>query len=140
MYMNKIKEKINEHKDVIPYIFFGVCTTLVNMIVYWFCAHIINLSVMISTVIGWILSVLFAYITNRKWVFHSNVKGIFNILKEMTSFFSCRLLTGFLDLACMFLFVDLLHMNDMVIKILANVIVIVLNYIASKLLIFKKEG
>lgn len=140
MYMNKIKEKINEHKDVIPYIFFGVCTTLVNMIVYWFCAHIINLSVMISTVIGWILSVLFAYITNRKWVFYSNVKGIFNILKEMTSFFSCRLLTGFLDLACMFLFVDLLHMNDMVIKILANVIVIVLNYVASKLLIFKKEG
>ena len=138
--MNKIKEKINEHKDVIPYIFFGVCTTLVNMIVYWFCAHIINLSVMISTVIGWILSVLFAYITNRKWVFYSNVKGIFNILKEMTSFFSCRLLTGFLDLACMFLFVDLLHMNDMVIKILANVIVIVLNYVASKLLIFKKEG
>ena len=65
MYMNKIKEIINEHKDVIPYIFFGVCTTLVNMIVYWFCAHIINLSVMISTAIGWILSVLFAYITNR---------------------------------------------------------------------------
>ncbi len=138
--MNKVNKIIEEHKDVIPYIFFGVCTTLVNMIVYWFCAHVICLSVLISTVVGWILSVLFAYITNRKWVFHSTVTGYKDIFKEITSFFSCRLLTGFLDLFCMFLFVDIFHMNDMIIKILANVIVIVLNYVASKLLIFKQKG
>lgn len=135
-----MNELISKYKDVIPYIFFGVCTTLVNMIVYWFCAHVICLSVLVSTVIGWILSVLFAYITNRKWVFHSIVTEFQDVMKEITSFFSCRLLTGFLDLACMFVFVDLLYMNDMVIKILANVIVIVLNYVASKVLIFKKKS
>ena len=134
-----MNELISKYKDVIPYIFFGVCTTLVNMVVYWFCAHIICFSVLVSTVIGWILSVLFAYITNRKWVFHSTVTGFQEVMKEITSFFSCRLLTGFLDLACMFVFVDLLHMNDMVIKILANIIVIVLNYAASKLVIFKHK-
>lgn len=63
----KMKKKINKYKDVIPYLFFGVCTTLVNMFVYWGCAHVFNLSVLISTVISWVLSVLFAYVTNRKF-------------------------------------------------------------------------
>ena len=66
-----MKEKINKYKDAIPYLFFGVCTTLVNMLVYWVFAHVFSLSVLISTVISWVLSVLFAYVTNRKFVFHS---------------------------------------------------------------------
>lgn len=133
----KMKEKINKYKDVIPYLFFGVCTTLVNMLVYWVCAHVFNLSVLISTVISWVLSVLFAYVTNRKYVFHSEVTSTKGIIKEISSFFSCRVLTGVVDLACMLIFVDIFNMNDMVMKIVANVIVIILNYVASKLLIFK---
>lgn len=130
---------IEKYKDIIPYAIFGVLTTLVNIVAYWLFAHPLRLSVMASTVMAWICSVLFAYITNRKWVFHSEAMGSAAILKEMISFFACRLLTGVVDWLCMLIFVDLLYWNDMVIKIGANVLVIILNYVASKLVIFKKQ-
>ena len=129
-----MKEKINKYKDVIPYLFFGVCTTLVNMHVYWTCAHVFNLSVLISTVISWVLSVLFAYVTNRKYVFESSSQ---NILKEAVSFFSSRLATGILDMVLMWLFVYFNVVNDVIAKVIVNVIVVVLNYVLSKLVVFK---
>lgn len=131
------KKLYDQYKDIIPYGVFGVLTTVVNIVSYWIAAHPLGLSVMTSTVIAWFLSVLFAYVTNRKWVFHSEADGFEAIVKEMVSFFGCRLATGFVDLACMFLFVDVLHLDDVVIKVIANIIVIVLNYVASKLVIFK---
>lgn len=131
-------DSIEKHKDILLYIIFGICTTLVNMVVYWFCAHILHLFVVVSTVISWVISVLFAYVTNRKYVFHSKKSSYKDIVKEMFSFFSCRFLTGLLDVGFMFIFVDLFHMNDMIIKIVSNIIVIVLNYVASKIFIFKK--
>lgn len=128
----------DKYKDVIPYLFFGVCTTLVNMAAYWFFAHPAGLGVMPSTVIAWVLAVLFAYLTNRKWVFHSEAHGRWEIAKEAASFFAARLATGILDWACMLIFADWLMWNDMFVKAAANIIVIILNYVASKLLIFKK--
>ena len=133
-----MKAMIEKYKDIIPYAIFGVLTTLVNILAYWLFAHPLRLSVMASTVIAWICSVLFAYITNRKWVFHSEAMGSAAILKEMISFFACRLLTGVVDWLCMLIFVDLLFWNDMVIKVCANILVIILNYVASKMVIFKK--
>lgn len=131
-------DSIEKHKDILSYIIFGICTTLVNIVVYWFCAHILHLFVVVSTVISWVISVLFAYVTNRKYVFHSQKSSYKDIVKEMFSFFSCRFLTGLLDVGFMFVFVDLFHMNDMIIKIVSNIIVIVLNYVASKIFIFKR--
>lgn len=128
-----------KYKDIIPYAFFGVLTTVVNMVVYWVAAHPLGLSVMVSTVIAWIAAVLFAYVTNRKWVFHSQAQGTKEIVQEIVSFFACRLATGVVDWACMFIFVDLLHFNDVIIKATANVLVIILNYVASKLVIFKHK-
>lgn len=136
MDIRKIYEK---YKDVIPYLFFGVCTTIVNVVSYWVSAHLLHLGTMLSTVIAWILAVLFAYVTNRKWVFHSTAVGAHEIAKEMLSFFSCRLATGVVDWVSMFVFVDVLGWNDVIIKIVANIVVIVLNYVASKLIIFKKK-
>ncbi len=134
--MHRLYEK---YKDVIPYLFFGVGTTLVNIIVYWLCAHVIGMSVMPSTIIAWVAAVLFAYLTNRKWVFHSEAKGAKEILREITTFFGCRLATGVLDWLMMYVLVDCLRFNDVLIKIIANVVVIILNYVASKLLIFKRK-
>lgn len=131
------KHLYEKYKDIIPYGVFGVLTTLVNIVSYWVAAHPLGLSVVTSTIIAWFLSVLFAYVTNRKWVFHSEAVGFDAIMKEMVSFFGCRLATGFVDLAFMFIFVDVLHLNDVVIKVISNIIVIVLNYVASKLVIFK---
>lgn len=128
-----------KYHDLIPYGVFGILTTIVNIISYWILAHPLKLAVLLSTILAWILAVLFAYITNRKWVFHSEAVGTTAILKEMASFFTCRLLTGFVDWGSMFIFVDMLHFNDMAVKTIANIIVIILNYIASKFLIFKKE-
>lgn len=134
-----IKKLINKNKDIIPYLFFGVCTTVVNVIVYWICAHFINMSTLLSTVIAWGLAVLFAYITNKKWVFHSKVVTRIENIKEILSFFICRLTTGIIDWMCMIVFVGFLEFNDVIIKILANILVIILNYMASKLIIFKKR-
>lgn len=135
-----IKALYQKYKDIIPYGVFGILTTLVNVAVYWAAAHPLNLGVMPSTVIAWILAVLFAYVTNRKWVFHSEAKTIREMSTEILSFFACRLATGVLDWACMYIFVDLFHFHDVVVKVAANVLVIVLNYVASKLVIFKKRG
>lgn len=135
----KIRELFKKYRDIIPYAIFGVLTTLVNMIVYWAAAHPLGLSVMVSTVLAWILAVMFAYITNRKWVFHSQAVTFKEIAAEAISFFTCRLATGVVDWACMFIFVDLLHFNDVIMKAVANILVIILNYIASKLIIFRKK-
>ena len=139
MSMEKWKTLYRRYQDVIPYLFFGVCTTLVNMAAYWVAAYPLGWSVTASTVIAWILAVLFAYVTNRRWVFHSEARAAAEIMREMASFFSCRLATGLVDLGCMFLFVDVLHCNDLIVKALDNVLVVVLNYAASKLLIFRRR-
>ena len=137
--MNKIRELIQKYKDVIPYLFFGVCTTAVNVAVYWCCTHLFGLSTMSGTVIAWVLAVLFAYITNRKWVFKSKANSKSEIAKELVSFFGCRIATGIVDWLCMFVFVELWGMNDVVIKVMANILVTILNYVASKMIIFRQK-
>lgn len=132
-------ELIKKYEEIILYVFFGVCTTLVNILVYYIFSHIFNLGTIISTVIAWILSVLFAYITNKIWVFKSKSWDKNVLFKEMISFFSCRLLTGLLDIGIMYIFVDILKFNDIIIKVISNIIVIIINYIASKLVIFSKK-
>lgn len=134
-----MKALIKKYSDIISYGFFGVCTTLVNILSYYVFAHIISIGVMPSTICAWFSGVLFAYLTNRKWVFHSDAKGSKEIIREIISFFLCRLSTGFIDWACMYIFVDVLNWNDMIIKVSANILVIVLNFVASKLIIFKKH-
>ncbi|MEE1239454.1 MAG: GtrA family protein [Acutalibacteraceae bacterium] len=137
--MQKIKELFNKYREIILYLVFGVGTTLVNIAAY-FVSSRIGIGTAVSTVIAWILSVLFAYVTNRKYVFESKATGAVPILKETANFFLCRLATGLLDLVIMVVFVDWLHFNDMIMKILSNIIVIVINYVASKLLIFKNKN
>ena len=143
-WFGKMKKKIinlwKKYKELVLYLVFGVGTTVINIVVYYFCAHLFKFSTIASTCVAWILSVLFAYITNKIWVFESKSSELCIIIKEIISFFSCRLLTGLLDIGIMFIFVDILSFNDMWMKIISNVIVIVLNYVASKLLIFKKKN
>ena len=133
------KELWAKYKDLIPYGIFGVLTTVVNVLVYALCAKTFGLSTVVSTAIAWVAAVLFAYITNRKWVFHSKTTGAAAIVKEIVSFFVCRLLTGVLDVGIMKLFVDILGFNDVIVKVASNIVVIILNYVASKLVIFKKK-
>ena len=133
-----IREYWDKYKDVIFYLVFGVLTTVVNIVTYWVCVHILGTSVMVGTILAWVLAVFFAYINNRSLVFHSSASGTDEIMKEITSFFACRIGTGVVDWVIMLVFVTRLHFNDMIIKMLANIIIIVLHYILSKFVIFKK--
>lgn len=126
---------------------FSVLTTILNIFIYWLCTRIFGLQVVLSTVIAWVLTViawvlavLFAYMTNRKYVFHSTENSSAGIIREIAEFFFCRLATGIIDVAIMYLFVDVLGFNDVIIKTASNIIVIILNYIASRLFIFKGEN
>lgn len=127
---------IKKYKELLLYGIFGVLTTIVNIVVYSLCTHMFSINYLISTVIAWLISVLFAYITNRMYVFESKSS---NILKEMLSFFSFRVLSGAIDIIIMYVFVDLFRWNDIFVKILSNIIVIILNYIFSKLFVFKNN-
>lgn len=135
-----VKMLIRKYKDLILYGIFGVLTTIANIATYWVMAHPLGLPTMLSTIIAWIVAVLFAYVTNRKWVFHSEAHTKDEVVRELGSFFACRLVTGVVDWLCMLIFVTVLQFNDVAIKAIANVVVIVLNYIASKLIIFKHKS
>lgn len=125
-------------REVFMYLLFGGLTTLINIIVYYLCT-LISIPTGISTTIAFIVSVIFAYVTNRKWVFESKAQGK-EILNEIWKFFSVRIATYFIDLGLMILLVDTLDWNGLLSKILVNIIVIVLNYIASKLIVFRKKS
>ena len=129
-----------KHQEIINYLIFGVLTTVVSLASYYLLVYtILNpekaVELQIANVISWILSVLFAYITNRKYVFNSKNK---NILKELTSFCGSRVLTLLLDMGIMFFFVTLLKGNDKIFKLISQVLIVIGNYIISKLLVFKK--
>jgi putative flippase GtrA len=131
-------ELYKKYKEVIMYLIFGVLTTLVNILSYVIFTRLFKMDIYTSNVIAWILAVLFAYVTNRKYVFSSNIKTFKGKIREITSFYACRLLTFGVDMLSMYILIDLFNVNDMVSKVIVNVIVIILNYILSKLIIFKK--
>lgn len=138
--MKTIQELLLRYRGLILYGIFGVLTTAVNMVVYYLCFDVLRIPNLISTAIAWLISVLFAFITNKLWVFESKSFAKTVFFRELVSFFSCRIATGVLDMTIMYVAVDRLAQNEILWKLLSNIIVIVLNYAASKLLIFKKES
>lgn len=130
----------NKYKEALLYLFFGVCTTLVNLVTKWILLLTVidssnAIQLQAAIIISWIVSVLFAYVTNRKYVFESKSKSIF---KEISSFFGSRALTLILEMVIMYIFVTALNFNVYLFTIISQVLVIVLNYVFSKLFVFKK--
>lgn len=137
--MNKIIQLLKKYKSFLAYAVFGVFTTVVNIVTYNLCYYNFGLSNTVSNILAWILAVTFAYLTNKVWVFDSK-SWAWNVLKrEVSTFISCRLATGVLDLVIMFIAVDVLGWHAMLMKLISNVLVIILNYVFSKLVIFKKK-
>ena len=127
----------NKFREVLMYLIFGVLTTVVNIVSFYILRKL-SVEVYVSNVIAWILSVLFAFITNKLFVFESKGKSKKENTRELISFFGFRILSLGFDMGSMFLLIDILHVGEMISKVLANVLVIVLNYVFSKLFIFKK--
>lgn len=137
--MGKIKELLIKYKELVLYVVFGVLTTVVSYVSYWIFTDFLHIPYMVSTALSWVLSVTFAYVTNRKWVFESRAHGFVPILTEAAKFFASRIVSGFMEMGMMFIGVDLLHVNDKIVKLVANVFVILANYILSKLVVFRKK-
>ena len=131
--MKTLKALLQKHKDIVLYVVFGGLTTLVNIVSFYVLEQLLAVATVPATCVAWALSVLFAY------VFESKENTRRGILREMGSFFLFRLLSGLMDVAIMYVCVDLLGWNSMVIKVLSNVLVIIVNYVASKLVIFRKR-
>ena len=124
-----------KYREVISYLFFGGCTTLVN-IVSFYLLRLVNCSLFVSNFIAWFISVLFAFVTNKLFVFES--KGNDKLLKECFSFFFFRVVSLLFDMGFMYLLINVLSINELVSKIVSNVFVIIINYVFSKMIIFKK--
>ena len=128
----------NKYREALLYLFFGGCTTLVNIITFNLLRYF-HVDFNASNVIGWILSVLFAYVTNKIFVFESKVKSKKGVLKEAGSFFGFRIVSLVMDLVFMNVTVMLLNWNEFWMKILSNVFVVIANYVFSKVFIFRGE-
>ena len=136
--MEKIKELLVKYRELILYLVFGVLTTVVNYVSYLIFAPLFKTTT-IPTVIAWVLSVIFAYFTNRVWVFQSHAKGAAALFREVLSFFGARLLSGVIDVGIMWVFADRMGLNDKIVKLASNVFVVIFNYVASKLVVFRKK-
>ena len=136
--MEKIKTLIRRHYDVLAYLFFGGLTTAVNYLVYLPCFNLLGLTAAVSNMIAWVVAVAFAYLTNKPFVFRSHDWSWKTVGPELTKFVGCRIGSGLLETAAIFLTVDCLHWNGNVMKLILAVVVVILNYIGSKLLVFKK--
>lgn len=131
--------KKSDTKEVISYLVMGVLTTVVSLGIYYALIWTvldpsIPLQLQVANVLSWIGAVIFAYITNRKYVFHSKNQ---NIMKELRDFVGSRLVSLLVDMAIMFVFVSLLKQNANIFKLVSQVVVIVLNYVLSKLVVFR---
>ncbi|MBO4988896.1 MAG: GtrA family protein [Clostridia bacterium] len=151
--MAKLSELWIKYKEVIVYLFFGILTTLVNIVVSYLCVAL-SVETFLSNVIANVVAMIFAYVTNRIWVFSSKNRGV-AMLKEAAEFFGTRVVTMFIDAFFMKALYDWTGWKDLpwaqelfgwkvkwlylLLKVVSNVIVIVLNYIASKLWIFRKK-
>ncbi len=137
--IEEMKNIIEKYRSFIMYAILGVLTTAVNIVVYYLSYNLIGMSNVISTVIAWTIAVAFAFVTNKIWVFDSGSFDWKILAHEIPTFFGSRLITGFLDLVIMFFAVDIMTWNSMIWKIISNVIVIILNYMASRFIIFNKN-
>lgn len=143
--MNKIQELFGKYKEMIMYLIFGVGTTVVNWITYTIVAKTIGINLTIANCIAWVVAVAFAYVTNKIWVFESKSWAPSVLCKEIGLFLGARIFSGIFEIGLfpvlMFLGLNqaIFGVEGMVAKVLISVLVIILNYVFSKLLVFKKK-
>lgn len=136
--MKNLRMLVHKYWDILSYLFFGVLTTVVNYLVYLPCFNLLEMSAAASNVAAWVVAVAFAYLTNKPFVFKSHDWSAKTVLPELSKFVGCRVGSGVLETGIIFLTVDCLLWNGNVMKLVTSVLVVILNYVASKLLVFRK--
>ncbi|MCH5190305.1 MAG: GtrA family protein [Oscillospiraceae bacterium] len=148
--MQKVKELFIKYKEIILYIVFGVLTTAVSFVSYAVCTKLIKLQneiagIAVANVISWVCAVLFAFVTNKIWVFESKARDVKTILNELWKFVASRLFTGALEwfgvplLVYLGLNQTIFGIEGMLSKLIVSVAVVILNYVFSKIFVFKKK-
>ena len=138
-YVTKIRALIQKYYDILAYIFFGALTTAVNYLVYLPCYNLLHISAAASNVIAWIFAVVFAYLTNKPFVFRSNDWSLKTVGPELSKFVGSRIASGAMETAIIFVTVDLMRWDGNIMKLVTSVLVVVLNYVTSKLIVFKNK-
>lgn len=138
--LQKMRNLIHKYWDILSYLFFGGLTTVVNYLVYLPCYNLLHLSASVSNVIAWVAAVAFAYLTNKPFVFKSHDWSWKTVGPELAKFVGCRIGSGLIETAIIFVTVDLLQFNGNIWKLITSVLVVILNYVGSKLLVFRKKA
>lgn len=132
------KNFYTKNREIILYLLFGGLTFLVSIVTYLFFNITLAISELIANILSWILSVTFAFLTNKVWVFHAPVHAWRDLIKQLFSFFCGRLATLAIEEVILFVFITILEFNSMKVKIIAQIIVIIINYMISKLFVFRQ--
>ena len=135
--MDRIIRIFRHHRESITYIFWGGATTIANYVIYFSCTHILNTGYITGNLIAWVFAVLFAYATNKKFVFRTPWISISNVIRELLGFISGRVASFIIETVILYLFIGVMKLNDNVVKVFSNVIVMIINYIYSKQFIFR---
>ena len=136
--IEKIRDLVEKHWDMVSYLFFGVLTTIVNYLVYLPLYNLLGISAAVSNIMAWVAAVVFAYVTNKPFVFKSHDWSMKTVLPELGKFVGCRAASGGLETVLILLTVDILGWNGNIWKLIISVLVVILNYVSSKLLVFRK--
>lgn len=136
--MKKLRNFVEKYREILVYLVFGVLTTAVNYIVYLPCYNLLQISAAGSNVIAWAVAVAFAFVTNKPFVFQSNDWSVKTVIPELIKFLGTRIGSGGVETLSLLITVDILGLNGNVWKLVISVMVVILNYIGSKLLVFRK--
>lgn len=137
--LNQFRSLWEKYRSILIYLIFGVLTTAVNYLVYIPCLKLLGLSASVSNVIAWCVAVLFAFLTNKPFVFESKDWSAKTVVTEFTKFVGTRVASGLMETLILMVAVDMLGWNGVIWKLVTNVIVVILNYIGSKLLVFRRK-
>lgn len=135
----RVRDLVVKYWDIVSYLFFGVCTTVVNYMIYLPCYNLLGISATVSNMIAWVVAVAFAYLTNKPFVFKSNDWSAKTVIPELARFLGCRIGSGVAETLILLVAVDLMGWNGNIWKLVTQIMVVILNYIGSKLLVFKKK-
>ena len=138
--IQKLLALARKYWDILVYLFFGGVTTLVNFAVHLPLYNYAGFSAALSGAVAWVVAVAVAFVTNKPFVFHSHDWSLKTLLPELEKFLACRVGSGLLEIAILFVTVDVLDWNGNLWKLATSVLVVILNYVASKLLVFRKKS
>lgn len=135
-----VRETLEEKKlwNIFVYLFFGGLATIVNIATYFICVEWFSLYYLVANGISWLFAVLFAFTTNKRWVFHSKTEGVVELMIEFGKFLFYRVLSLGMDMGVMYVMIDLMATSNLTAKIVTQIIVVLANYLFSKFLIFNQ--